>query len=49
MEELEHFRLIRAGLAKDLPEVIVINLEEAKRREELDHGTSYLKIQKKMT
>ena len=55
MEELDQFRPIRAGFAKDLDKladllgVIVINLKEAGRQEELGHGTMYLKIQKKMT
>ena len=55
MEELDQFRPIRAGFAKDLDkladllDMTVINLKEAGRQEELGHGTLYLKIQKKMT
>ena len=55
MEELDQFRPIRAGNAKDLDrladllDVIVINLKEAGRHEELGHGSLYIKIQMKMT
>ena len=55
MEELDQFRPICTGNAKDLDrladllEVIVINLKEAGRHEELGQGSLYIKIQKKMT
>ena len=55
LEELDQFRPIRPGNAKDLDrladllDVIVINLKEAGRREELGNGFLYMKIQKKMT
>ena len=55
MEELDQFRPIRAGNAKDLDrladllDVIVINLKEAGRHEELGHGSLYIKTQMKMT
>ena len=55
MEELDQFLPIRTGNAKDLDrladllDVIVINLKEAGRHEELGHGSLYIKIQKKMT
>ena len=45
MEELDHFRPIRSGDAKDLDkladllDVIVINLKEAGRHEDLGHGS----------
>ena len=31
------------------PDVIVINLKEARRHDELGHGSLYIKIQRKMT
>ena len=55
LEELDQFRPIRPGNAKDLDrladllDVIVINLKEAGRKEELGNGSLYMKIQKKMT
>ena len=55
LEELDQFRPIRPGNAKDLDrladllDVIVINLKEAGRKEELGNGSLYMKVQKKMT
>jgi hypothetical protein len=55
LEELENFKAIRPGNAKDLEEyvdlldVAVINLQEAGRHEELGNGSLYLKLQKKLT
>ena len=55
MEELDQFRPIRIGNAKDLDRladllnVIAINLRESRRHEEHGHGSLYIKIQKKMT
>jgi hypothetical protein len=55
LEELENFKAIRPGNAKDLEEfvdlldVAVINLQEAGRDEELRNGSLYLKLQKKLT
>ena len=55
LEELDHFRPIRPGNAKDLDrladllDVIVINLKEAGRKEELGNGSLYMKMQKKVT
>ena len=55
LEKLDQFRPIRNGNSKDLDkladllDVIVINLKEAGRHEELGHGSLYIKIQKKMT
>ena len=55
LEKLDQFRPIRNGNSKDLDkladllDVIVINLKEAVRHEELGHGSLYIKIQKKMT
>ncbi len=55
LEELENFKAIRPGNARDLEEyvdlldVAVINLQEAGRHEELGNGSLYLKLQKKLT
>ena len=55
LEELDQFRPIRPGNPKDLDrladllDVIVINLKEAGRKEELGNGSLYMKVQKKMT
>ena len=55
LEELDQFRPIRPGNAKDLDrladllDVIVINLKEAGRKEELGNGSLNMKVQKKMT
>lgn len=55
MEQVHQFRPFRTGNAKDLDrladllDVIVINLKEAGRHEELGHGSYDIKIQKKMT
>ena len=55
LEELDQFRPIRPGNAKDLDrladllDVIVINLKDAGRKEELGNGSLYMKVQKKMT
>ena len=55
LQELDQFRPIRPGNAKDLDrladllDVIVINLKEAGRKEELGNGSLYMKVQKKMT
>jgi len=53
LEELDQFRPICPGEAKDLDrladllDVIVINLKEARRKEELGNGSLYMKVQKK--
>ena len=55
LEELENFRLIRAGNSKDIEkfadllDVAVVNLREAGRNEELGNGSFYIKLQRKMT
>lgn len=55
LEELDQFRQIRPGNAKDLDrladllDVIDIDMKEAGRREELGNGSLYIKVQKKMT
>ncbi|KAK3732000.1 hypothetical protein QZH41_005502 [Actinostola sp. cb2023] len=54
LEELENFKPIRMGSAKDLDkfadllDIAVINLKEAGRHEELANGSLYSKLQKKM-
>ena len=54
IEELEKFRPIRVGYAKDLErfsdllDVAIINLREAGRHEELGCGTFYVKLQRKL-
>ena len=55
LEELDEFRPIRLRNAKDLDRladllnVIVINLKEAGRKEELGNGSLHMKVHKKMT
>ena len=55
VEELENFKPIRPGIAKDverfadLLDIAVINLKGAGRYEELGNGSLYTKLQKKMT
>ena len=55
IEELDNFRPIRPGNARDvekfadLLDVLVINLKEAGRGEELGNGSLYIKVQKKLT
>ena len=55
LEELDQFRAVRSGNAKDvekladLLDVVVVNLREAGRSEELGNGSLYIKVQKKMT
>ena len=54
VEELDNFKPIRNGYAKDvekfadLLDVAVINLEEARRYDELGVGSLYVKLQKKL-
>ena len=54
MEELENFKPIRAGYAKDIEkfadllDIAVINLKEAGRQDELRNGSLYVKLQKKI-
>ena len=55
LEELETFKPIRPDNSKDteifadLLDIAVINLKEAGRIEDLEDGSLYLKLQKKMT
>ena len=55
MEELDQFRPICPGNASDLDrladllDMIIINLTEAGRKEELGNGSLHMKVQKKMT
>ena len=55
LEELENFRLLRPGLAKDLErfadllDVTVVNVKEAGRHDELGNGSLYLSLCKKLT
>ena len=54
LEELENFKPIRTGYAKDIEkfadllDVAVMNLKEAGRFEELANGSLYLKLQRKV-
>ena len=54
LEELESFKPIRAGYAKDIEkfadllDIAVINLKEAGRQDELRNGSLYVKLQKKI-
>ena len=54
IEELESFRPVRSGHAKELDkfadilDVAVVNLKEAIRREELGDGSLYMMLQKKL-
>ena len=54
IEELEKFRPIRMGQAKDIEkfsdllDVAIINLREAGRQEELGNGSFYVKLQRKI-
>ena len=53
LEELDQFQPICPENSKDLDrladllDVIVINLKEARRKEELGNGSLYMKVQKK--
>ena len=55
LDELDHFRPVRPGSAKDLDgfadllDMLVVNLRESKRLEELGNGSLYLKAQKKLS
>ncbi|CAC5423296.1 unnamed protein product [Mytilus coruscus] len=55
MEELENFKPMREGFAKDIEkfadllDIAVVNLKEAGRFEELKNGSLYNKLQRKMT
>ena len=55
LDELDHFRSVRPGNAKDLDsfadllDMLVVNLRESKRLEELGNGSLYLKAQKKLS
>ena len=54
LEELENIRAIRHGNAKDLEnfadvlDIIIVNLREADRYDELGNGSLYIKLQKKI-
>ena len=54
LEELERFGTIRTGHSKDvekfadLLDVAIVNLESAKRWDELGNGTLYVKLQRKL-
>ena len=53
LEELESFKPIRAGYAKDIEkfadllDIAVVNLKEAGRQNELGNGSLYVKLQKR--
>ena len=55
MEEIDQFKPIRPGYTRDvenladLLDILTINLKEAKRTEEQENGSLYLKMQKKFT
>ncbi|CAC5400677.1 unnamed protein product [Mytilus coruscus] len=55
IEELENFKPMREGIAKDIEhfadllDIAVVNLKEAGRFEELKNGSLYNKLQRKMT
>ena len=55
LDELDNFRPVRPGNAKDLDnfadllDMLVVNLRESKRLEELGNGSLYLKAQKKLS
>ena len=55
LKELGHFRPVRSGNVRDVEKladllgIIVINLTEGGREEELGNGCLYIKVQKKMT
>lgn len=55
LEELEHFRQIRLGNARDLEQfadlldIAIINLKEAGQHHELGDGSLYTKLQRKLT
>ena len=55
LEELDQFRPIRPGYPRDVEkladflDILIINLKEANRREELGNGSLYFKAQKKLT
>ncbi|CAC5373898.1 unnamed protein product [Mytilus coruscus] len=55
IEELENFKPMREGIAKDIEhfadllDIAVVNLKEAGRFEELKNGSLYNKLQQKMT
>lgn len=54
LEELDSFRPIRNGNAKDLEkfadmlDIAVVNLKDAERTDELGNGSLYVKLQKKI-
>ena len=54
LDELDNFRPVKPGNAKDLDnfadllDILVVNLRESKRLEELGNGSLYLKAQKKL-
>ena len=55
MEEVNNFRPIRPGNHKDIKnfadllDIVVVNLKDAGRLEELGDGSLYIKLQKKIT